>query len=71
MSVQEFRETCFTEHSRPALATIKSWIKSGELAGKRIGRLYFVVTDDAIIAHESKPTTEPDFSSYESKQKKK
>lgn len=67
MSAKEFRETQFTPDSRPTLATIKSWIKSGELAGKQIGRLYFVVTEDAMPAPESQPVTEPDFSRYESK----
>lgn len=72
MSAQEYRETNFTPNSRPTLATIKSWIKKGELAGKQIGRLYYVVTEDAAAAPQSKPlSTEPDFSKYESKSKKK
>lgn len=65
MSAQEYRETQFTPESRPALDTIKSWIRKGELAGKRIGRLYFVVTDEA--APESQPVTEPDFTRYTKK----
>jgi len=62
MSAKEYRETCFTPDSRPSMATVKNWIKTGELAGKRIGRLYFVVTEDKPVEER---TTEPDFSPYE------
>ena len=67
MSAKEFRETAFTPNSRPTMATIKCWIRTGKLAGKQIGRLYFVVTEDTLPANEP-ITTEPDFSRYVPKQ---
>lgn len=54
MLVSEYRETYFTEGSRPSVNTIKRWIREGELPGKRMGSLYYVLIDQEVHATGSK-----------------
>jgi len=55
--VSEYRELRFVGNKKPSVKTIKRWIQSGDLPGKRIGGLYFVnvaeeelmVTNDDVV----------------------
>lgn len=63
MTAKEYRETYFTKNSRPTLQTIKTWIRKGEIEGKKIGRQYYVVIDP-VPQEITQPKTTPDFSRY-------
>ncbi len=49
MSIDEYRSTCFTKKSKPSPGTVKSWIKKGEVYGKKIGLKYYVDPNITII----------------------
>lgn len=42
MRIEEYRMKHFSPASRPSLRTIRSWIQTGALPGKRQGKYYFV-----------------------------
>ncbi len=42
MSIQEYRETEFTEKSQPSFNTVKAWIRNGVVYGKKIGGKWYV-----------------------------
>lgn len=46
MGIEEYREAFFTEKSMPSINTLRRWIKSGELKGKKIGGKYFVAIEE-------------------------
>jgi len=45
IKLDQFRKDYFAEGSRPALKTIRRQIKSGEIPGKKIGKVYYVDMD--------------------------
>jgi hypothetical protein len=42
MEINEYRQKCYTADSRPSLRTLKRWIETGELPGKKHGGKYFI-----------------------------
>jgi hypothetical protein len=46
MKITDYRERRFAEGSAPDLRTLKRLIDEAELAGKRIGRNYYVLVDE-------------------------
>ena len=45
MKITEYREQRFTKGSAPDLRTLKRLIDEGELAGKRLGKIYYIEVD--------------------------
>ena len=45
IKVSVYRKKYFEPGSQPAINTIKKWIDSGKIAGKKIGSMYFVDPD--------------------------
>lgn len=52
VKLSTFIEQHFHVSSRPERATVKSWIDSGEVPGRRIGRDYYVDLDQFEVAQE-------------------
>ncbi len=46
MKITDYRERRFAEGSAPDLRTLKRLIDEAELAGKRIGKNYYVLVDE-------------------------
>jgi len=42
MTIDEYRNTYFTQRSRPAPRTIRRWIEEQRIYGERRGRTYYV-----------------------------
>ena len=42
VSIEQFVSDAFAEGSRPTTATVRRWIESGDVPGRRIGKLFFV-----------------------------
>lgn len=45
MTISEYLQTCYTKKSRPNRRTIIRHINEGYLAGKRLGRTYYIDVD--------------------------
>jgi predicted dehydrogenase len=45
MKINDYREQRFAFGSAPDLRTLKRLIDDGELAGKRIGKIYYIEVD--------------------------
>jgi hypothetical protein len=45
MSIDEYRETCYTKASQPTKRTIIRLIKEGVIPGRKLGRGYYVDMD--------------------------
>lgn len=45
MCLEEYRETRFTERSRPSLVTLKRWVTSNKVPGMKKGGRYYVDID--------------------------
>ena len=56
LSIQEYCEKLFTPDSRPSHATVRRWIREGDLAGRRIGKKFFV--DSAAVDSGGNPLVE-------------
>lgn len=64
MTAKQYREENFAEGSRPDIATIRGWIKRGELPGKKIGGTYYVLVED--VEKIEQPERGPNFTRYAS-----
>jgi hypothetical protein len=42
MSIEEYQETCYTKASQPSKRTIIRLIKDGGIAGRKIGKYYYI-----------------------------
>lgn len=47
MSVDEYRETFYTENSQPSKRTLIKFVKEGILPGKQLGRSYYIDVETA------------------------
>lgn len=56
MLSREYRVKYFSIESRPTEMTIRNWIKSNKIEGRKIGGLYYVL----ISENETKPVIEND-----------
>ena len=45
ISISEFRTRYFVSGHAPSAATVRKWIESGDLRGRKIGKLYYVDID--------------------------
>jgi predicted dehydrogenase len=45
MKITDYREQRFARSSAPDLRTLKRLIDNGELAGKRLGKIYYIEVD--------------------------
>jgi len=45
MRIKQYCEEMFVEGSRPKTETVRKWIDDGQLAGKTIGKQYYVEID--------------------------
>lgn len=45
MKLSIYRKKYFEKDSMPAINTLKKWVDSGKIAGKKIGSMYFVDTE--------------------------
>ena len=74
MKASEFRETFFTPRSMPTDASIRNWIKQGDLRGKKLGGTFYVIVtdDDNGVTQQVKLEEEikPNFSRYNTKGEK-
>ena len=47
LTVDVFLDHYFEEGARPAMCTIYRWIRMGKLAARRVGRNYYITTEEA------------------------
>ena len=52
LTIEQYIAATFEAESAPKYRTILSWIRSGYLKAKKIGRSYFIDPDDAIVTNE-------------------
>lgn len=45
MTIDEYRETCYTQASQPSKRTLIKLINEGELKGKKLGKFYYIDVD--------------------------
>lgn len=65
MTPREFLETCFSPDSMPTEITVRNWIKRGELNGRKLGGVYYVIVDDINKPSETiEEDIEPNFARY-------
>ncbi|PCJ32164.1 MAG: hypothetical protein COA90_04110 [Gammaproteobacteria bacterium] len=48
MKISEYRETEFTDKSKPSINTVKKWVKNGWVYGKVMGGIYYVDPEKTI-----------------------
>jgi hypothetical protein len=55
LTVDRFRETYYDVASAPSKYTVWRWIRKGLLAARRVGRSYYIATDDAERFTQTEP----------------
>jgi hypothetical protein len=52
VKISKFREDFFLKGSAPSVNSVKKMIKTGELTGKKLGCLYYVVVDEKLTTYD-------------------
>lgn len=64
VAVEEFRDK-FIGEKKPDIVTIRNWIRRGDLPGKKIGGLFYVLIEDGDHSNTVvEELQQPDFSRY-------
>ena len=48
MKISDFQKKFFHPGSEPSRNTIKKWFRDGEINGKKLGKIYYVIVDEKV-----------------------